>query len=163
MNTTMNRFCAVPLVAILLHCLLLVLPFPVCGAEPSLDFEPPPDEQVPMAQKKKKSPTPVQRRTTQNAAKTTQKPAKKTGVQDTPGTSRRQAGKAAVPAPCPTVHARGRKVRKVSSPRVPSPYPLPEPGTMQWTEPVTGMIFVWVPEGCYDMGCRETSPEQESG
>ncbi len=24
-----------------------------------------------------------------------------------------------------------------------------------WTEPVTGMIFVWVPGGCYMMGCGE--------
>jgi len=22
-----------------------------------------------------------------------------------------------------------------------------------WKEPVTGMEFVWVPEGCYEMGC----------
>jgi hypothetical protein len=22
-----------------------------------------------------------------------------------------------------------------------------------WTDPVTGMVFVWVPEGCYQMGC----------
>jgi len=22
-----------------------------------------------------------------------------------------------------------------------------------WTDPVTGMAFVWVPDGCYQMGC----------
>ncbi|MFW6455814.1 MAG: formylglycine-generating enzyme family protein [Desulfohalobiaceae bacterium] len=25
--------------------------------------------------------------------------------------------------------------------------------TQEWTEPITGMQFVWVPEGCYYMGC----------
>lgn len=34
---------------------------------------------------------------------------------------------------------------------------LLEKETMQpgdsWTDPVTGMEFVWVPEGCYEMGC----------
>ncbi|MCF8108302.1 MAG: SUMF1/EgtB/PvdO family nonheme iron enzyme [Desulfohalobiaceae bacterium] len=28
----------------------------------------------------------------------------------------------------------------------------PRPGEL-WTEPVTGMEFVWVPGGCYEMGC----------
>ncbi|MBF0143883.1 MAG: SUMF1/EgtB/PvdO family nonheme iron enzyme [Magnetococcales bacterium] len=29
-------------------------------------------------------------------------------------------------------------------------------GTL-WREPVTGMPFVWVPKGCFAMGCRDTS------
>ena len=32
----------------------------------------------------------------------------------------------------------------------------PAPGTT-WTEPNTGMEFVWVPEGCYQMGCVDSS------
>jgi formylglycine-generating enzyme required for sulfatase activity len=39
----------------------------------------------------------------------------------------------------------------------PSPIPSPKPTHVQkpadtWTEPITGMIFVWVPGGCYMMG-----------
>ncbi|WP_052507291.1 formylglycine-generating enzyme family protein [Desulfonatronovibrio magnus] len=30
----------------------------------------------------------------------------------------------------------------------------PDPGET-WTDPVTGIEFVWVPEGCYDMGCGD--------
>ena len=30
----------------------------------------------------------------------------------------------------------------------------PHPGDT-WTDPVTGMVFVWVPGGCYDMGCGD--------
>jgi len=35
------------------------------------------------------------------------------------------------------------------------PPPGPEPGSpgKTWTDPVTGMQFVWVPGGCYQMGC----------
>ena len=32
-------------------------------------------------------------------------------------------------------------------------------GRKEWTDPVTGMEFVWVPEGCFNMG----SPQSESG
>lgn len=35
-----------------------------------------------------------------------------------------------------------------------SPPPSPIAG-MVWQEPVTGMEFVWVPEGCYEMGVEE--------
>ncbi len=34
----------------------------------------------------------------------------------------------------------------------PEPNPEPNPGQI-WTDPVTGMEFVWVPRGCYQMGC----------
>jgi formylglycine-generating enzyme required for sulfatase activity/serine/threonine protein kinase len=27
----------------------------------------------------------------------------------------------------------------------------------QWTEPFTGMVFLWVPEGCFQMGCGDWS------
>ncbi|MEK7815467.1 MAG: SUMF1/EgtB/PvdO family nonheme iron enzyme [Pseudomonadota bacterium] len=40
--------------------------------------------------------------------------------------------------------------------------PEPSPGTVAgkvWKEPVTGMEFVWIPKGCYQMG----SPASESG
>ena len=38
---------------------------------------------------------------------------------------------------------------------VEKPPPAPEPGSSgkTWTDPVTGMQFVWVPGGCYRMGC----------
>jgi len=28
-----------------------------------------------------------------------------------------------------------------------------------WKEPVTGMEFVWVPKGCYEMGCGSWADE----
>lgn len=40
---------------------------------------------------------------------------------------------------------------------------LPEPPHDQiWSEPVTGMQFVWVKEGCYQMGCGAWSGDCES-
>ena len=36
---------------------------------------------------------------------------------------------------------------------------IPVGDTKEWTDPLTGMEFVWVPEGCFQMG----SPEDEKG
>jgi formylglycine-generating enzyme required for sulfatase activity len=33
------------------------------------------------------------------------------------------------------------------------------PGTL-WTEPVTGMEFVWIPRGCFDMGTDDGEPDE---
>ena len=33
----------------------------------------------------------------------------------------------------------------------------------EWTEPITGMEFVWVPGGCYEMGCGEWAGDRETG
>ena len=35
----------------------------------------------------------------------------------------------------------------------------PQPGDI-WTEPVTGMEFVWVPGGCFQMGQTESGKRQ---
>jgi sulfatase modifying factor 1 len=36
-----------------------------------------------------------------------------------------------------------------------------EPGSKEWTEPLTGMEFVWIPGGCFMMGCVSESRECE--
>jgi formylglycine-generating enzyme required for sulfatase activity len=50
-----------------------------------------------------------------------------------------------------------------SSPK-PMPAPSPKPASTPkpadtWTEPATGMVFVWVPGGCYMMGCGDCDGE----
>jgi len=58
------------------------------------------------------------------------------------------------------------KERLAMAPRPDPPKPKPDPPTsggakpgQTWTEPTTGMEFVWVPGGCFQMG----SPPQEAG
>ena len=40
----------------------------------------------------------------------------------------------------------------ILDPEKPAAKPVPAPGDT-WTEPETGMVFVWVPEGTFQMGC----------
>jgi formylglycine-generating enzyme required for sulfatase activity len=42
--------------------------------------------------------------------------------------------------------------KSISAPAAASPMSSPRAGDV-WKEPVTGMEFVWVPGGCYQMGC----------
>lgn len=39
------------------------------------------------------------------------------------------------------------------------PRPTPPPEGKTWTDPVTGMDFVWVPGGCFDRGCGDWDGE----
>jgi len=47
-----------------------------------------------------------------------------------------------VPTPTPTPR-----------PPTPTPFPTPTPTPTEWHDPVSGIDFVWVPEGCFQMGC----------
>ena len=53
-----------------------------------------------------------------------------------------------------------RPTKGVDEPGAPGPKPS-EPGTpcRTWREPVTGMVFVWVSGGCFEMG----TPDSEKG
>lgn len=63
---------------------------------------------------------------------------------------------AAAPAP-----AKPATTTVASIAPLPATKPKPEPAATgkSWTDPVTGMEFVWIPKGCYQMG----SPASESG
>jgi formylglycine-generating enzyme required for sulfatase activity len=55
-----------------------------------------------------------------------------------------------------------KKPTPIPEPQAPPPTPAPEvvsPTSQLWTEPGTGMEFVWVEKGCFNMG----SPEDEIG
>jgi len=55
----------------------------------------------------------------------------------------------ATPTPFPTPTS-------TPTPRLPTPTPTPLPTPVagqEWHDPVSGIDFVWVPEGCFQMGC----------
>ncbi len=47
---------------------------------------------------------------------------------------------------------------------VPTTKPKPEPAAAgkSWTDPVTGMEFVWIPKGCFQMGSPESEKDRSS-
>jgi len=55
------------------------------------------------------------------------------------------------PAPTPTPEM----------PPTPAPTPTPEPSTV-WVEPTLGIPFVWVPDGCFQMGSPPNEPGRDS-